>query len=515
MKRRLLLAAPLVILVTLFVVTGFRGVDLGVHWDEVEWHIEPVRTMARTGLFLPRSYVYPSLSKWLVLLPTLPKTIWTALQEGGDPVPAQAAMVAMVEARDYLLTARKVFIVVSSLSLVWLYCAVLTLRRSIWEATLAAACLGLSWEYAYHSRWVANDCVLTQFVALTLFLLTLFQRTGKDQWLYLAAGAVGLGTGAKQPGVFVLMLVIVASVLSLPVNAFWRQFKRLALIGAIAFACFVATTPGFLLEPFVFVTNYRSLSSIYGRGHAHYAATGPVQHIGWVITYLGLEFLSPFRLVSISLSACALLGGYAWWRRDRRFIIVMLSFPIVFLSLFCVKYVTMVARNYLQITPIFALLVARGIVAIFESLKRTWMRRSLAAALASVAVLQAAFLVRAGESIRHYDPKLYARQALAYVADHPHERFRISPQVRALLEAQHLASPANVIEVPGADAVVFLGRAEAGNPYDLETNNPWLTRAVFGPQEVNYNWYSTWAGNDRVVVMSVHQARRSRVPLKM
>ena len=515
MRRRLLLAAPLVLLVTLFVTTGFRGVDFGSHWDEVEWHIEPVRTMAKTGLFLPRSYIYPSLSKWLVLSPTLPKTLWTLLREGGDPAPAQAAMVAMVDAPDYLLTARKVFILVSSLALVWLYCAVLAMRRSIWEATLAAACLGLSWEYAYHSRWLANDCVLTQFAALTLFLLAVFSRTRKDRFLYLAAAAVGLGTGAKQPGVFLLMLVIVASVLSLPLNSVWAQLKRLTVIGAVSFACFVLTTPGFLLEPFVFLANGRLLSSVYGAGHAQYAATGPVQHIAWVFTYLSVEFLSPFHVVSIPMSLCAILGALAWWRKDRRFVLVMSLFPIAFLALFCGKYVTMIARNYLQITPIFALLVARGVATLFECSKRPWLRHLLAATLLSVALLQAAFLIRAGESIRHYDPKLYARQALSYVANHPRERFRISPQVRALLNEQHVALSANVTTDRSADAIVFFGHAEAGNPYASKTNNPWLTRAVFGPKEVNFNWYSTWAGKDHVVVMSQKQARASQVPVAL
>src|SRR6188768_2240850 len=479
MKRRLLLAAPVLVLLALFVVTGIRGVDFGNHWDEVEWHMDPVRTMARTGLFLPRAYIYPSLSKWLALLPTLPKTVWVLLQSGGDPAPAQAAMVSMVDAADYLLTARKVFIVVSSLAIVWLYCAVLTLRRSIWEATLAAACMGLSWEYAYHSRWVANDCIVTQFAALTLFLLALFRRTNKDHWLYLAAAAVGLATGAKQPGVFLLMLVIVASVLSLPLKHVWPQFKRLAVIGAVSFACFVATTPGFLLEPFVFLANARLLSSVYGAGHGQYAATGPIQHISWVFTYLGVEFLSPFHVVSIPLSLCAVLGLVAWWQKDRRFVLVMSVFPTVFLGLFCTKYVTMIARNYLQITPIFALLVARGVATLFGYIQRVWLKRALGGALALVALLQALFLIRAGESIRHYDPELYARQALAYVADHPRERFRISPQVLALIDAQHLALPANVLKGRGADAIVYFGRAEAGNPYNPRTNNPWLTRAVF------------------------------------
>ena len=46
-------AAAIAVLFGLFVVTGLRGVDFGDHWDEAEWHIDPVQQMISTGVFLP------------------------------------------------------------------------------------------------------------------------------------------------------------------------------------------------------------------------------------------------------------------------------------------------------------------------------------------------------------------------------------------------------------------------------------------------------------------------------
>jgi len=130
-----------------------------------------------------------------------------------------------------------------------------------------------------------------------------------------------------------------------------------------------------------------------------------------------------------------------------------------------------------------------------------------------VAVWQAVFLIRAGERIRYPDSQRDARESLAYVAQHSKQRFRVSPMVRALAEAQHLALPGNVTEGP-ADAVVFFAKAEGPGSWSWKTNDPWLTEAVFGPMEVNINWYSSWAGGqDRILVMTTAKARWTRVKL--
>ena len=258
--RRVGLAAPAVALFTLFVATDLRGVDFGTHWDEMQWHIQSARDMVDSGVFLPHTYIYPSLSMWFVLLPVVPVGLETALTTGFDHRAIQAAMKAAAAGPDFLLTARTVFIVVSGLAIVWLYAAALVLRRTWWEAFIAAATLGLSWEFAYHARWVANDCLLTQFAALTILMLALFHRTGRPGWVYGAAVAVGLGTGTKYPGVILLVPVLIAGLAALPRWAIGRQLSRAVLLCALAFAAYLVTTPGTLLEPFTFIYDYHRIT---------------------------------------------------------------------------------------------------------------------------------------------------------------------------------------------------------------------------------------------------------------
>jgi len=354
---------------------------------------------------------------------------------------------------------------------------------------------------------------LAQFVALMLLALACFRRFGQDRFLYLAAAAVGAGTGAKQPGVFVLTAVLLTSILTLPLRAWRMQILRLSAVCAVAFGVFVATTPGVLLDPFNFLHDARQISSIYGAGHGQFTATGPLQHWGWVITYLTVEFFSPFHAVSMLMAAVALLGCVTWARRDPRFVLPLLIFPTLFLGIFCSKYVVMIARNYLQIPPIMSLFAARGVSEILGWLENRWARRGLKLALAGVALAQAVWLITSAESIRHFDMKAYVRQAIAYVAKHPKEQFRISPQVRRVARSEHLHLPANAVAAPLGDAVVMFGRSEMGDPGLYKENDPWLTDAVFGPREVNFNWYAVWGGHDRVVVMPIAKARAGAVPI--
>src|SRR6188768_3965426 len=77
-RRALWIALPVLALFALFVTTGLRGVDYGWHWDEGDWHIKPSRQMVETGILLPKSYIYPSFDKWLVLIPSVVRGIQTA-----------------------------------------------------------------------------------------------------------------------------------------------------------------------------------------------------------------------------------------------------------------------------------------------------------------------------------------------------------------------------------------------------------------------------------------------------
>jgi len=512
--RGLPFVLPIALVVGLFVTTGIRGVDFGTHWDEVSWQVNPVRDMVASGLLLPRASIYPSVAEWLILLPAVPAGVRTAGRSGTKPRDAQAAMLAVLNRPDYLLTVRSLFIVLSALAIVWVYAATLALRRPWWEALLAACGLGLSWEYAYHARWVATDCLVVQFSALTLFFIAMFFRAGRRGWLYAAAIAAGLGTGAKFPGVVLVVPVAMAGALALSPRDWRRQLRRLVALGATAAGAYLISTPATFMDPFTFAEQLAWISDHYKHGHYMHTVSGPWHHLGLVFTYLAVSYFSPFEVAAVLLFAAVIGGAVVWARRSRRAAVILIGFPIAFLAFFCFRYNAMIARNYLLTVPFLCVLMAGGIADLYDRLGRRWVRATLAGGLAALALAQGAFLIWAAESIRHLDPDAEVRDAMGFVRNHPKLEFRVSAGVRARATAQQLPMPANVVSDHAlADAVVLFPRAEGPDSFSIATNDPWLTMAVFGPREVNFNWYSGWWGHDRVVVMTKAKAQATGVAL--
>jgi hypothetical protein len=504
--RRSLMALPVVAIYVLFVATGLRGVDFGSQWDENEAQIKPVREMVSTGLLLPRASGYPGFSKWLTLLPAWPSGIKAAVKNKGDARAAQAAMVARVNAPDFTVTVRRVYVVFSALAIVWVWAAALALRRPWWEATAAAAAIGLSWEFAYHSRWVAVDCPLVQFSALTVFMLALYFRDRRTPWLYAAAFAAGLSTGTKYQAVTLLFPVWVASALTMPRRPVRAQLRRIVVLAGLAFAAFLLTTPAAIYDPFNNVDQLLIISRYYAAGHWGYTVNGFWHHLRLVFVFFGVSLFSPYKLIAILLFLSAVAGAVLWVRGDRRVGSVFACFPVVFLLFFCSQYRVMIVRNYMLCLPFLALFAARGLTEVGARLPRPWLRGILAAATVAAFVMNGAWLISAARSIGHADPADEVRAAVAYVAKHPKTRFKLSPQVTAKAKELKLTLPPNALAT-NPEQVVFFQRAESTDGFHWKANDAWLTKAVFGPREVNLSWYSTWEGPDRILVMTTEKAK--------
>jgi dolichyl-phosphate-mannose-protein mannosyltransferase len=511
---RLITVLPLLAVFALFIATALRGVNFGFHWDEQEFHVDPARKMVETGVLLPKSYIYPSFDKWLVLVPAVGRGISAAIASSGQAAAIQAAMLALIDAGDYLLRVRALFILVSSLTILWTYGAALALRQRPWQAFVAACSVSLSWEFAYHSRWAVTDCVLVQFTALTLFMLALYQRTGKPRWIYAASVAAGLTTGTKYTGVLVLFAVVVASALSLPRKAYIAQIRRAVVLCLIAFGVYLCTTPGTLLDPIKFTADTKLISSYYANNpHAGHTVR-PGFHHAWVaFSYLCFSLFSGHQWLSVPMFAFAVVGAVFWVKRDKRFAAILVGFPLLFLAMFCTRFRLMLARNYLFLLPFLALMLARGLGEFERWLPKRELRWLFTAVLLAVLGVQVAWQISASESIRNVDPDHDVREALDYVRRHADTQFRVSSQVRSRAEAQHLALPANVVNAPAGTDVLFFAIAEGPGSWYFQTNDPWLTKAVFGPREVNLDWYAGWMGHDHLLVMSLDKARATGVPL--
>jgi hypothetical protein len=97
---------------------------------------------------------------------------------------------------------------------------------------VAAAVVAVETTHVAYSHMAVTDVLLAAGIAVALALMI----AGRLEW---AGLAVGLATGAKYPGVFLLAPLVVAG---------WRRWLRLGASVAIAGAAFLATSPYILVH---------------------------------------------------------------------------------------------------------------------------------------------------------------------------------------------------------------------------------------------------------------------------
>lgn len=387
MVRRMV---PLVPLLVLFIVTGLHGVHFAVGGEGIDAQIKPVQEMVNSGLLVPRAAVTPTMTEWLVLLPASWRGLLKALEVGLKPEVIQAAMQHAVTAPDYPATVRRLFVVVSSLALVWVYGAALVLGRRWWEALIAASALGLSWEYAH--RAVTPDCILVQFCALALFSLLAFVRSGRVKVLYLSALGAGMAIGTKFEAAPLVIVVVAAGASKLSPLRARAQLARAAALCATVTLAFILTTPAPLLEPFrYFPLLAQSVSDAS-------AELGRAVHVGWAhlgkaLFYFAFVYFSPYTWVSALLALGVVVGAVVLLRQERRLAALLVGFPALYLVFFCFGSLLKV-RDFLLLAPFFGLLLAAGVGALVDSLPGRAARAAAFTGLALIALANSAYLVR-------------------------------------------------------------------------------------------------------------------------
>jgi hypothetical protein len=493
-RRWVLLAlVPLAI----FVTTGLRGLDFGFHWDE-SYHFSTLRDALERGTLLPSGFRYPSISHWLCVAGLAPEL----LQHADTEVSVSQRLIEALDSHDYLLRVRAIFLWVSSLSLLPVFALVWIWRRNPFEALLAAALLGGSWELAYHSRWVAPDGVLTTFAACTL-LGTTVACLAPERRMALVGGALAAGAacGTKWPAGLLLLPVWLAAWFG--VERATRRTQMLALLGVSGWftLAYLVSTPGTLLDAGTLLEALQVQQGRYGSGHlGHTVGRGP-EHLLRVLEYFSLAFFSRFPLVSLVSLGASAVGVVSLVRESRRLALVFGSFPLAYL-LFFSAYPVMIPRNYLVLAPFLAVLAARGIVVLVQRLPRGAPRRLALAGVGALLLLDAGWLVHAGESIRVGDKAVFVRELARYLDAHPDTRYAASETILRHLRQQGGTPHPHVAPRPleDADEVVFYASEAYGRLVGLRTRHD-LTRATFGPLDVNLNYYPSWLGEDRIVVL--------------
>ena len=511
---RVLRHASVLLPLLLLVGTGLRGLDFGLHWDERPWQIGPVKQMVRSGTLLPGYYNYPSFDYWLNLLVLAPDA--AASRIAGESF--RGHLLRTLDSQAYLLRLRAVYLVIASLSLVWVYLLVLQRRGSWLEALFAASLVACSWEVAYHLRWVATDGMLMQFAALTVLLALHALRSRRDSWLIAAAAVAGLGCGTKYPGGLLVLPVVMAGFFGAAGCTPREKAVRFVKLATVFALVYLAVTPATILEPVKFAHGVLYEIKHYGTGHGGHTVGRGLEHAWRMLTYFATVLFSPYFPIALLMFALAFMGTARMIAQDWRQGAIFMVFPLFYLLYFSTQG-TMVVRNLLAVAPFWAVAAARGAGMVGEFLGRNrdepaaqLPRRALARGvwvglLCAALGLNASWLIASAESIpaRHTDR--FVREAAEYVRTHPGTKFFLSPRVKRDLIV--VGPPLDNVTVdPGdADAFVLYAREGMRRWQDWPANRRGLTQACFGPREVNFDVYPNWWGDDRIVVINRRRAK--------
>lgn len=500
---------PVLLPLSVLIFTGLWGVDYGYHWDESKV-VPLLRNTIRSGSFLPGWYRYPSVTYWLNLLALLPYVGGIVLRGGAPLQEFQSYLIEVVGGDVFKLQTRIIFIVVSSLSVLWVYSSIFVWRKKNWlEALIGASLLAFSWEVAYHSRWITPDAILMQFGALTLCcgLQALHSDRKGRLWLWAAAFAAGLGMGTKYPGGLLLLPVLVAAY-RLKSRFGWKSFGE----GLIVFSLgFFISTPGALFQFQTFFKDVLAEVTHYTSDHYGYSLS-PIEHLGLIGIYFSRVVFSHFQVLAFAIFVFALAGGYALAKNSLSDAVLILSFPLFYVLFFSFQRV-MIVRNLLVVIPFMAVLAARGWGFIWErTAKPSW--RVVVGGLAVMALLlNAGWLAYAADSIQKRASDDFIQQFMAYAERHSQRRFFASEKVWQALLSSGMAVPENIshTDVGETSNVVLYLSESVAHPTDWPRNQPGLVTALFGPWEVNFDYYPTWIGDDRILVMPLEQAQELKV----
>lgn len=488
--------------------TGIMGVDFRSHWDEHKL-FKSIRFSVPEGRILPGWYNYPSMIYDLAVLSAAPEFITTYLEDRSVFREVMQKRLWGDELFFFKLRARTLFLFITSLSILWTYLLVFQWTKQWLPALLSSAILASSWELAYHARWIAPDAILMQFGILTVLLVFLaLGASGRRRfgWLIAAAVAAGLACATKYFGGIFLIPVFLGGYKILrdtdpQRNAYFKWSVVLVVVFAVTF---LLITPGALLDTTRMIQDIRYEIGHYGQGDEGYTVRGGWEHLSHLLTYLFGVFFSRYLWLSLLLSIFVLIGLYSLFKENWSSIQtwVFLSVPFLFVPYMSQQSVMMV-RNDLMLFPFLAILCARGLMVVWNAASgrsRSALRTILAVGLVSALLINFSWLYYAGRSI---SPKLtvdWTHELPKYLSEHQETTFYLTTGVRSRIDTDGLS---NVVTDPSrADKLIYVFN-EVNHPL---ANRPNVYDPIFGPYEVNFDYYPSWNEDERIVVMPMKAA---------
>jgi len=366
-------AAPVLLggLLLFFNWAGMRGADVPLEWDEKFSTVWSVRFSVENNTLLPHLYYYPSLLLYVGFVALAPEFVNYELHQ--NKTGFSKFLYNQLDYHSLLIRLRHASVFISSLTLLWIYLAVLAWRRNPWEALLAACLIGMCPEFCDLARRFRSDALMTQCGAMTLLFLILSETTREpNRWIRWAAFGSGLAAGAKYPGAALLFPVLLSAHrrnIRSGLNV-WQTLRPLAIVAGIFSITYLATTPGTILDKSKFIQDVCLVQSIYAHGwhYSEYRTETGWPHLSLIAQFLFLSAFSRSVWISFFMAIMSLIGLLSSFREDKYLFGILLSFPLIYIATFIFQ-VYMIPRNYIVLLPFSAIFAARGCFFSFQSLQ--------------------------------------------------------------------------------------------------------------------------------------------------
>ena len=488
--------------------TGAIGIDFGRHWDERKLFASIIDTIPN-GDWVPGWYNYPSMVYDLVVLSETPEIATTYIHQRSE---FSNILETSLSKKMFVFRARTVFLHVVALSLLWVFTLIFKWTKQWSHAVLGPAILASSWEFAYHARWLAPDGVLMQFGILTILLVFLALGSSMRRrtiWLLAAATAAGMACGTKYyGGIFLLPVFIGGQKVLADKNAKTREYLLLFISLAAAFVItFLLITPGALTDTSKFIQDIQFEINHYRSGHPGYSVHTGNEHATLLLLYLSSVFYSRYMWVSLAFSVFALIGLYNilrnGWKKHE--VWILLSVPLFYIPYISMQKVMMV-RNYLLLFPFLAILSAIGYMAVWKTKwvqSITAIKFAISAGLIFALSMNYGWLYTSAKSIVTRKAIDQPQVLQNYLVANKETTFYLSNAARQLLSETDPGKMQNITDNPSqAEVYIYLSH-EVENP---DANRPGIYKPIAGPYEVNFDYYPSWDGDSRIIVMRMEDA---------
>jgi len=470
-----------------FIFVGLHGVNFGYHWDEW-YHVANANyDISQPSLLITPFYSYPSVTHWLTLLSLFPSYIFSLFSN-------QALIV-----EEPLMATRGVFVIISSLTIIWIYWLTKHLTQSKLAAIVASSLWAFSWEASYHSRWVASDLIMVQFCTLALIPLYLFFRHKQTKYLYWFAFVLGIATGTKYQAGIVLVFPLLYA---LTHKKQWRNIlPQLTLLLVIAVTTFLLTTPGIVLTTSRFMSGFENAIVAYKYGHRHlnYLVGNRTESVFLSLNYLTTVFFSKYLLINGLIFGSVVYSAYAGIKQKRNwFQLGLIVVPTLYLLVISNTKV-LIVRNLLLVTPFISILFGIGV----SKLKKTSLSviSLLIILVVGLSLLSNGYRQYTASTMSpHFNPQFSS--LLNQISSKQTAIFISKNAKRKLTQSEHIPR-LNSVALETAELALITQSDEATIP----ANYGRQFLGWSGASPTNLNYYPNWDCQDCLIVVDLNKWR--------